>query len=431
MVGGRSSSESPVTRPPPRSHPGTENRSPRPPRPARAPLKLDPSMGPTVVVDERGAARIQAGLVWVYRSDLQQTSEGLQGGEVVRVVDGRGWFLGTAFWSAASEIRLRVVSREDIPLDDTWMDQQLQRALDLRTRRMPGRSAYRLVHGEADGLPGVVVDRYGDHLVVQLLTQSADARRGALVSALRRLLDPACIVERSEAKVRVHEALEPVKQLLHGQIRPGLTYREGDIELGLDLWEGQKTGTFLDQVDNHVLAGSYARGRALDCFSYAGGFGLQMAKAGAQVTTIEISEPACGLIRANAERNGLSLDVVCANAFDQLRDRLDAGERFDTVVLDPPAFTKGKATLDAALRGYKEINLRALQLLEPGGTLITASCSHHVDEAAFEELLASAAADAKRTVQILERRGAPADHPVLLGLRETRYLKCFVLRVIA
>ena len=208
-----------------------------------------------------------------------------------------------------------------------------------------------------------------------------------------------------------------------------LTYAEGEVSIGLDLLEGQKTGSFLDQRENHLVAGRYAQGRCADLFSYVGGFALQMAKAGGQVTAVEISEPACAQIRANAELNHLAVEVVHANAFDWLRDQLDAGERYDTLVLDPPSFAKNKTSIESAHRGYKEINLRAMQLLRPGGTLISASCSYHVDEAAFEEVIASAAADAKRQVQVVERRGAGRDHPVLLGLRESRYLKCFVLRV--
>jgi 23S rRNA (cytosine1962-C5)-methyltransferase len=323
-----------------------------------------------------------------------------------------------------------VVSRTEVEVDREFLRARLQSALALRTRAFPNQHVYRLIHGEADGIAGLVVDRYGDHLTIQLLTQSAEMRRELFADLLDELLSPACIVERSDAKVRAHEGLPPVKGVLRGVLRAPLTYREGEIEIGLDLLEGQKTGGFLDQRENHVVAGQYAHGRCLDCFSYVGGFALQMAKAGGEVTAVEISEPACTQIRSNAERNSLKVNVIAANAFDLLRDHLDAGERYDTIVLDPPAFAKSKDSIDAAIRGYKEINLRAMQLLNPGGVLVTASCSYHVDEAAFEALLADAAADARREVQILERRGAGRDHPVLLSLRETRYLKCHVLRVL-
>ena len=385
---------------------------------------------PTAVVSRRGQERIERGQPWIYKSDVAQLSPDLRGGGVVKVVDGRGWFLARAFYSDQSQISLRVLSRQEVEVDRGFFKSRLESALALRKLLFPETSAYRLVHGEADGIPGLVVDRYGSHLTVQLLTQSAEANRELFVELLQELLAPACIVERSDVKVRAHEGLPPVKGVLRGTPRAPLTYREGEVEIGLDLLEGQKTGGFLDQRENHLAAGRYARGRCLDCFSYVGGFALQMARAGGEVTAVEISEPACAQIRANAEHNALKLNVVAANAFDLLRDQLDAGERYDTIVLDPPAFAKSKDAIDAAIRGYKEINLRAMQLLNPGGVLITASCSYHVDEAAFEALLADAAADARREVQILERRGAGRDHPVLLGLRETRYLKCHVLRVL-
>ena len=385
---------------------------------------------PTAVVSRRGQERIERGQPWVYKSDVAQVSPELRGGSVVKVVDGRGWFLARAFYSDQSQISLRVIAREEVEVDRAFFRTRLESALALRKLAFPNTDVYRLVHGEADGIPGLVVDRYGDHLSIQLLTQSAEMRRDLFVELLGEMLAPVCIVERSDVKVRAHEGLPQQKGVLRGAPRSPLTYREGEVEIGLDLLEGQKTGGFLDQRENHILAGAYARGRCLDCFSYVGGFALQMARAGGEVTAVEISDAACAQIRANAERNSLQVNVVAANAFDLLRDQLDAGERYDTVVLDPPAFAKSKSAIDAAIRGYKEINLRAMQLLNPGGVLISASCSYHVDEAAFEELLADAAADAKREVQIVERRGAGRDHPVLLGLRETRYLKCYVLRVL-
>jgi 23S rRNA (cytosine1962-C5)-methyltransferase len=373
--------------------------------------------------------RIEHGHLWIYESDVLEVSPHAQTGMPLRVLDGRGWFLGRAFLSRESKIRLRLLSREEVPIDREFFRCRIAQALELRKRAFPGVDVYRLIHGEADLLPGLVVDRYGDHLAMQLLTQGAEAHRALWIDLLTELLKPACIVERSDVKVRALEGLPLVKAVRTGELKSGLSYREGDVELGIDLLEGQKTGSFLDQRENHLVAGRYAHGRCLDCFSYVGGFALQMARAGGDVTAVEISEQACAQIRANAERNQLKLNVVAANAFDLLRDRLDAGERFDTVVLDPPAFAKSKDALDAARRGYKEINLRSLQLLNPGGTLITASCSYHVDESAFEALILEAANDAKKHVQVVEKRGAGRDHPSLLSLRETRYLKCFVLRV--
>ena len=410
---------------PPRLH--SKGQRPSAGTPARK-LVLKPG-DPTVAVSRKGQERIARGQPWVYRSDLEQIGPDVEGGAVVKVIDGRGWFCARAFYSSTSQIALRVLTREEGEIARDFFRARLASALALRQTAFPSESAYRLVHGEADGLPGLVVDRWGDHLSMQLLTQAMDARRALVIELLQELLQPACIVERSDVKVRAHEGLPPIKGVVAGTLRAPLSYREGAIEIGLDLLEGQKTGGFLDQRENHVMAGRYARGRCLDCFSYVGGFALQMARAGGTVTAVEISEPACAQIRANAERNQLTVEVVVANAFDLLRDQLDAGVRYDTIVLDPPAFAKTKDSVEAAVRGYKEINLRAMQLLNPGGVLITASCSFHVGEAMFEELLAEAANDAKRDVQILERRGAGRDHPVLLSLRETRYLKCYVLRV--
>jgi 23S rRNA (cytosine1962-C5)-methyltransferase len=355
----------------------------------------------------------------------------VQGGDVVRVEDSRGWFLGQALYSKASKISLRFLSWDDAPIDEGVFRSRLEAADALRRREYPDDTAYRVVHGEADLLPGLVVDRFGDFLSVQFLHAGTERRKQLFVELLAAHFKPKAIVNRSDAHVRTLEGLVPEKGLLFGELPPIVTYREGHVVLEVDLLHGQKTGAFLDQRDNHVRASDFGHGEALDCFAYAGGFALQLALKARQVTAVEISEPACAQIRKNAERNSLSnVQTVCANAFDFLRDTLDEGRRFDTIVLDPPSFAKNKDAIAAATRGYKEINLRAMQLLRPGGTLVTASCTHHVSEEAFEAMLDSAAADSKRRVQIIEKRGAGRDHPVLLGLRETRYLKCFVLRVL-
>ena len=245
------------------------------------------------------------------------------------------------------------------------------------------------------------------------------------------LFKPRAIVNRSDVGVRALEGLPQEKGVLYGSLPGPISYDEGMVRVRADLLEGQKTGAFLDQKENHVVASQYAFGEALDCFSYVGGFALQLATRAKSVTAVEISESAAAQLRENAAANKLpNVEVVVANAFDFLRDAVDEGRRFDTIVLDPPSFAKNKDSIEGALRGYKEINLRAMQLLRPGGYLISASCTYHIDEQGFEDMLASAAADAKRRVQIIEKRGAGKDHPVLLNLRETRYLKCFVLRVL-
>ncbi|MDX2011826.1 MAG: class I SAM-dependent rRNA methyltransferase [Myxococcaceae bacterium] len=390
-----------------------------------------PKKAGTACISKKGVERWKNGHPWIYAADVETLGDDVDGGDVVRVEDSRGWFLGQALYSKASKISLRWLSWDDGPIDEAVFRARLEAADALRRREYPDDTAYRVVHGEADLLPGLVVDRFGDYLSVQFLHAGTERRKQLFVDLLAAHFKPKAIVNRSDAHVRTLEGLTPEKGLLCGELPPVVTYREGHVVLEVDLLHGQKTGAFLDQRDNHVRASDFGHGEALDCFSYAGGFALQLALKAKQVTAVEISEPACAQIRKNAERNSLSnIQTVCANAFDFLRDTLDEGRRFDTIVLDPPSFAKNKDAIAAATRGYKEINLRAMQLLRPGGTLITASCTHHVSEEAFEAMLDSAAADSKRRVQIIEKRGAGRDHPVLLGLRETRYLKCFVLRVL-
>lgn len=376
----------------------------------------------------RGVERWQAGHPWIYRADLDGEPT-LEGGEVVRVVDGRGWLLGQAFYSRHSKIALRWLSHEAVAVDEAFFRARIAQADALRRATLGGQTTYRAIHGEADLLPGLVVDRYGDYLSAQFLIPAMEQRRELIAELLMAHFGAKGLMNRSDVSVRQLEGLTPEKGLLRGEVPEAVRYAEGLVQLDADLWNGQKTGAFLDQRDNHVLAGEYARGEALDCFSYQGGFALQLAARAKRVTAVEISEDAGKRIEANARANGFSnVEVKVANAFDFLRDAVDEGKRYDTIVLDPPSFAKSKANVDAATRGYKEINLRAMQLLAPGGHLITASCTYHIDEQAFEAILDSAAADAKRRFQIVEKRGAGKDHPVLLNLRETRYLKCFVLR---
>ncbi|HZI14096.1 MAG TPA: class I SAM-dependent methyltransferase [Myxococcus sp.] len=407
----------------------------RPQRPEKpAPDRTQPELGPDglpqVSLLRRGVDRWQAGHPWIYRADLNG-DPGLEGGEVVRVTDARGWFLGKAFYSKHSKISLRWLSFDDVAVDTDFFRQRLQSADALRRRALPGETTYRLIHGEADGLPGLVVDRYGDYLSVQFLVPAMEQRKALIADLLEEHFKPKGIINRSDVGVRNLEGLTPEKGLLRGTQPGPVSFDEGLVRMRADLLEGQKTGAFLDQRENHVMAAHYAHGEALDCFSYVGGFALQLATRATKVTAVEISDAAAAQLKDNAASNKLTnLDVVVANAFDFLRDAVDEGQRYDTIVLDPPSFAKNKDAIAAAVRGYKEINLRAFQLLRPGGILITASCTYHVDEQAFEDMLASAAADAKRRVQIIERRGAGRDHPVLLNLRETRYLKCFVLRVL-
>jgi 23S rRNA (cytosine1962-C5)-methyltransferase len=386
-----------------------------------------------VVLSPHGVERLKSGHVWVYKTDVAAAPDA-RGGEVVRLVDERGWFLGKAFYGKESQISVRLLTREDEPIDEAFFAQRISQAVALRETIRPDperKRATRLVHGEADLLPGLVVDRYADCLSMQTLIEATDARRALFADLLQAQLAPRAIVERNDVKVRAHEGLAQRKGILRGALDGPVEFLEGEVRLAADLLEGQKTGAFLDQAENHLEAGRYARGRALDCFTYGGAFALQLARNAREVIAVDISERAAEEGRRAAARNGAANVVFkVANAFDLLKDEAEAGERYDTIVLDPPAFAKAKASIEPALRGYKEINLRAFHLLSPGGVLVTASCSFHIDDAAFEHTVLSAAADAKRSVQVIERRGAARDHPTLLGVPETRYLKCLIVRVL-
>jgi len=385
---------------------------------------------PPVTVSRRAAERLARGHLWIYRSDVAKPPQA-EPGDVVAVRDGRGRFLGKAFWSARSQIALRLVSREDVTVDDGFLAERLAQAIALRERIFGGEPCLRLVHGDADLLPGLVVDRYGDVCVVQTLVPATDRRKQVFADLLWKALPLRAVVERNDVRVRELEGLAQVKGVLRGEEPGPMELVEGEVRMGLDVLGGQKTGAFLDQRENHLRAGEVARGRCADCFSYTGAFALQLARRAEQVTAVEMQAPAAALLRENAVRNRASnLEVVEANAFDWLRDQAEQEPAFDLVVLDPPAFAKNKEALPAARRGYKEINLRALQILKPGGLLVTSSCSYHLAEEALEEIVLDAANDAGRKVQLLEKRGAGRDHPVLLGVPETRYLKCFFVRVI-
>ena len=385
---------------------------------------------PEVSVTKKGLDRLQSGHPWIYRTDLARPVNLPQGG-AVRVLDPRGHFAALAHYSGVSKIALRLLSLQDQPLGRAFWAGRLAQAIALRDRIMPEADARRVVHGESDLLPGLIADQYGKAVSIQTLTPAMDQLKGLWAELLCEQLGATAIVERNDGRSRALEGLPVVQGMLKGS-PPGLVeYHEGSVRLLADPLEGQKTGAFLDQRENHLAAARYARGECLDCFSYHGGFALQLAPQAARVMAVEMSAPAAARLGEAAARNQLAnVAVRESNVFDFLRDEIDRGTRYDAVVLDPPGFAKTKDRLESALRGYKEINLRALQLLRPGGTLITCSCSYYVGAEAFEEMLRTAAADAKRPVQIVERRGASRDHPSLLGAPETRYLKCLIARVL-
>ena len=386
---------------------------------------------PAVVVNARAETRLRRGHPWVFRSDVVRARD-IQPGAHVRVVGASGRLLGTALWSSISEIRLRLLTFGEREPERDWLQARLAAARRWRQAVAADASAYRLVHGEGDGLPGLVVDCYGGHVVVQTLTEAIDRRKAELVAALVELLAPAGILERNDPRVRQLEGLERKVGLLHGQVPETVEVVEHGLRFEADLWKGQKTGLFLDQRENHAAARAYARGRVLDGFSYNGGFALHVAAQAGEVLAVDTSEEAVERIAGNARRNGLTnVSARSVNVFDLLRDLDDRGETFDTIVLDPPAFAKSRDAAEKARRGYKEINLRALKLLAPGGCLITCSCSYHVHEGDFEQVLHEAATDAGATVSLVEKRRQARDHPVLLGVPETYYLKCFVLRKLA
>jgi 23S rRNA (cytosine1962-C5)-methyltransferase len=322
-----------------------------------------------------------------------------------------------------------MLTRGEQPVDESLVRSRLESALRYRETLRLDATAYRLVHGEADLLPSLIVDKYGDYLVVQALSQGMDRLLPAVTQHLLELLQPAGILARNDPKVRALEGLPQSVDVLHGTIPDTVLVNEGPVEYAVDLHRGQKTGLFLDQRENREAAARYARGRLLDCFSYHGGFALRLARQCPDVEAVDISGDAVARILANAERNGLPhVQAREANVFDELRRHERAGDRYDTVVLDPPAFAKNKASVPNALAGYKEINLRAMRLLSPGGYLITCSCSYNVNEEMFESVLNDASADSHTQVSIVEKRMQGRDHPVLVGVPETYYLKCFILR---
>ena len=385
-------------------------------------------MSHSVVVSARGEQRIRSGHPWIYRADVVDVSA--TGGDIVDVIGPRHRRIGSALFSDRSQISVRMLTVGDGAVaDEALLRTRIEHAIHFRQSLVIDATACRLVHGEADLLPSLVVDRYGDYLAIQALSQGMDRLLPAITMIFVDTLRPAGILARNDPKVRALEGLPQSVDVLYGEVPDSIVVREGPIEYDVDLRKGQKTGLFLDQRENREAAARYARGRLLDCFSYNGGFALRLARSCPEAEALDISPDAVERIRANAVRNGVPhVQAREVNVFDELRRLERAGARYDVIVLDPPAFAKNKASVPNALAGYKEINLRAMRLLDPGGYLVTCSCSYNVNEEMFASVIHEASIDSHTPVTIVEKRMQGRDHPVLATVPETYYLKCFILR---
>ncbi len=433
----------------------------------QVPTVFDPE-SPSVKLSPRGVLRIKSGHPWVYRSDVTSSGD-MKPGAMVRVTDERGKFLGTALYSSSSQIAIRMIAgnKEQITDLPALIAERIRAAIAYRKLVVSNTDAYRIVFSEADFLPGLIIDRYNDVLTVQILTQAMDAEpvRGAVIATLVEEFQPTGIVERVDPRIRDLEQLPPresgllwgkktsttitLNSALENSSVPQVRARalgadlgrtqpddatsevvaERGIRFNYDGLEGQKTGAFLDQRENYAAATQYAKGHALDVFCYQGGFALHLAQKCESVTGVDSSRPALEMADKNAALNGREIEWIEANAFDLLRDYAVSGKKYDIVVLDPPAFAKTRRDLDKAFSGYKELNLRALKMLGPGGILVTCSCSFHVSGSDFLEVVVGAARDAHKTLRLLENQGAAKDHPILLNVPETSYLKCLILQV--
>ncbi len=382
-----------------------------------------------IVVKPR--SRIYHGHDWVYSSDVLKAFGKPEDGDIISLKDGQDRLLGSAIYNSKSQIVARRFSRQRQDLDLDFFQRRIRQAVDYRARRGFDLRLCRLVWSESDGIPGVIVDRYGDHLVLQTLTLAMENRKAVIVEALRTILEPRSIVERNDAPIRKAEGLELLTGMLYGEDPGAFLIKACDLEFEIDLLRGQKTGFYLDQISNYQAVAPLAKGkRVLDCFANQGAFALASVRAGAShVTAVEISSDAVNSIRRNAARNSLSLDCVEANVFDFLKEQEQQNGRWDLIILDPPSFTKTKGKLNDALRGYKEIHLRALKLLNPDGLLATFCCSHHVSREIFLQVINEATVDAKRTLRQLAIYTQSPDHPVISTLPETEYLKGFLFEL--
>jgi 23S rRNA (cytosine1962-C5)-methyltransferase len=386
----------------------------------------------TAKVSKRGADRVRQGHLWIYQSDVVDVD--VEGGSIVTVKDERGNFIGKALFSDRSQIALRFLTQSNEEIDREWWRRRITDAAN--RRHIPtDTNAYRLIYSEGDLLPSLIVDRYDNVLVVQTLSQGTDAIKSLLIEILIEEFNPRAVIERNDARVRELEGLPLISGTVYGEAPEELEILQHGLRFRVEPLGGQKTGSFLDQRENRLAARAAAqttnKTRALDCFTFNGAFALHLAQVCANVIGIDISADAVAAAQRNAELNNFdNVEFREANVFDALREMEAVGERFDVIVLDPPAFAKNRASLKAAIRGYKEINLRALKLLNTSGVLVTCTCSYHVSEELFLEILAQAAIDARRRLQLMEKRMQATDHPVLSGMPETYYLKCVIAKVI-
>lgn len=384
-----------------------------------------------VAITRKGQQRLEEGHLWIYKSDIVIKGKEPAPGSIVKVLSPKNQALGQAFYSSKSQISLRMLTRGEQKIDRNFWASRFQLAAELRKQVVNEAEAYRLIHGEADLIPSLVIDRYQNYFVIQTLSQGTDSLRQTWIDLLKDLFKAEIIVERNDVKVRQLEGLAEQSGMLLGNLPEELIITQNGIKFNVDLLKGQKTGLFLDQRENHATTARYAKGRALDCFTFNGGFALNMAKLAESVLGVDISDTAIAQAKHNAQLNQLkNVEFQVANIFDLLKTLDEQKQQFDTIVLDPPAFAKNRSAVDAATRGYKEINLRAMKLVKPGGILISCTCSYNISEELFLGILQSAAADTGRNLQLLEKRTQSRDHPVLLAVPETYYLKCMILRVI-
>jgi 23S rRNA (cytosine1962-C5)-methyltransferase len=387
-------------------------------------------MPATLIIKPR--CRIFHGHEWIYASDVDKYRGAPQPGEIVALKSVKGRFLGSAIFNSHSQIVARRFSFRKEELDLDFFVRRLQRAVEYRKTLPLDQTVCRLLWSEADGVPGVVIDRYGDHVALQTLTLAMDQRKDIIVAAIRQVLNPKSIIERNDTLIRVPEGLEQQKSVLFGEEPKPFSVKVGGIVLNVDLMEGQKTGLYLDQLDNYGKVARFAQGkRVLDCFTNQGGFAQACAKAGAEeVTAVDSSEAALHQAHANATAAGVRVNLQCANVFDFLKEAEMHEQKYDLIVLDPPSFTRTKSSITSALRGYKEIHLRALQMLEPGGLLVTFTCSHHITGGDLRQVLIGAGADARRSLRRIDSYTQRADHPIICGIPETEYLRGYAVEVI-